>query len=666
MMSVGRSGLLTETFYGEQIMSIDRNNAALYQSEGLKLLYGNSLLGIIIGFIASGILTFTFITDVHFTAKMTWWLMLAAVLLLRLIDTLFWFKTPDSAKNHTRWQLRFSLGCLMTAALWSAYGVLFFPSFSLAEFTTVVVILSALAGGATSTLSGNVTIAILYNLAILAPFSLTMLAQPETWQSNLGILGICSTAAMTIGAIRSSRYTQEVILLRDKNRMLVTNMEETIRRRTQQIYEISHIDSLTGLYNRAAFLSAAEDICSQYRERHIDGFCIFFIDLDGFKNINDTLGHDIGDRVLHTLSARLYEFYRPGCLVCRWGGDEFIFLLVNGDKPTAQFLAEEIVRSLSQPIVVDEQKVTLSATVGISVCPEHDTSLTRLIQLADIAMYSQKGKYPERVAFYNLELENNLLRKLALNEALKTALSSDELRLMYQPIFNPEGRIVSFEALLRWHYQGSDISPAEFIPLMEQSGRIVEIGKWAMEEACRTLLEMQKRLPGVAMCVNISMIQFYDKEFVTNVTHLLSKYQLDGRSLHLEVTESIFNAELQVIYQKISALQQRGVRFSVDDFGTGYSSLSVIQNINVDYIKIDRSFINNLDSKGLAIVEAVMSISDRLAFRVIAEGVETAKQRQKLIECGVHFMQGYYFSRPLEYANALALLETTRLNATAQ
>ena len=168
------------------------------------------------------------------------------------------------------------------------------------------------------------------------------------------------------------------------------------------------------------------------------------------------------------------------------------------------------------------------------------------------------------------------------------------------------------------------------------------------------------------MCVNSWMIQFYDKEFVTNVTQRQSTYQLDGRSLHLEVTESIFNAELQVIYQKISALQQRGVRFSVDDFGTGYSSLSVIQNINVDYIKIDRSFINNLDSKGLAIVEAVMNISQGLKFYVVAEGVETAKQRQKLIECGVHFMQGYYFSRPLEYVGALALLETESLDVAAQ
>lgn len=647
-------------------MSIDRNNAALYQSEGLKLLYGNSLLGIIISFIASGVLTFTFINDTTFNAKVVWWLILGGILLLRLVDTLLWLKTPSHAKNAQHWQLRFSIGCLSTAALWSTYGVLFFPSFSLAEFTTVVVILSAMAGGATSTLSGNLTISILYALIILAPFSLTMLVQPERFQHNLGLLGICSTAAMALGAIRSSRYIKEVILLRDQNKMLVANMEETIRKRTQQIYEISHIDSLTGLYNRAAFLSAAEDICTQYREGGISGFSIFFIDLDGFKNINDTLGHDIGDQVLHTLSARLYEFYRPGSLVCRWGGDEFIYLFANDDKPSAQHLAEEIVRSLSRPVVVDEQKVTLSATIGISVCPEHDSSLTRLIQLADIAMYSQKGKYPERVAFYNLELEYGLLRKIALSEALKTALVNNELRLVYQPIVDPEGEVVSFEALLRWHYQGNDISPAEFIPLMEQSGRIVEIGKWAMEEACRTLVAMQARSPEMAICVNISMIQLYDKEFVSNVNQLLATYQLPRHCLHLEVTESIFNADQQVIYQKISDLQLRGVRFSVDDFGTGYSSLSVIQNINVDYIKIDRSFINNIENKGLAIVEAVMNISQGLKFSVIAEGVETAKQRQTLRNCGVHFMQGYYFSRPLERPAALTLLEKMPVSFSAQ
>lgn len=460
-MSVGRSGLLTETFYGEQIMSIDSNNAALYQSEGVKLLYGNSLPGITISLLASSAITFTFINDANFAEKISWWLAVALVLFLRLVDTLLWMRNKETDQNSRRWQLRYSLGCLLTAALWSAYGVLFFPSFSLEEFTTVIVILSAMAGGATSTLSGNLVLSMVYNLIILAPISLILMIQPEHYQNNLGLLGICFTIIMILGSIRSSRYIQEVILLRDKNKMLVTNMEETIRRRTQQVYEISHIDSLTGLYNRAAFLSAAKDICGQYREQHIDGFCIFFIDLDGFKNINDTLGHNIGDRVLHTLSARLYEFYRPGSLVCRWGGDEFIYLLVNDDKQMAQHLAEEIVRSLSQPIIVDEQKVTLSATIGISVCPEHDTALTRLIQLADIAMYSQKGKYPERVAFYNLELEYGLLRKIALNEALKTALPNNELRLMYQPIVNPEGKIVSFEALLRWHYQGSDISPAE-------------------------------------------------------------------------------------------------------------------------------------------------------------------------------------------------------------
>lgn len=288
--------------------------------------------------------------------------------------------------------------------------------------------------------------------------------------------------------------------------------------------------------------------------------------------------------------------------------------------------------------------------------PEHDTSITRLIQLADIAMYSQKGKYPERVAFCNHELEESLRRKITLNEALRYALDRNEFRAVYQPIVDGNGEIVSFEALLRWHFQGRDISPAEFIPLMEQSGRIVQIGNWIMEEACRILSEMLKLKSGISMCVNISIIQFYDKEFVDNVNNLIDRYAIPPHLLHLEVTESIIHSEQHTIYHKVSQLQKRGVKFSVDDFGTGYSSLSVIHNMSIDFIKIDRSFINNIENKGRTIVQAVKDISESLDFDVIAEGVETETQVAILKQCGVHFMQGYYFSRPLEQGAALHIL----------
>lgn len=637
-------------------MPKNQEHTKLYLSEGVKLLYNNALPGILITFITSSTLAFSFLNSGNLLTKLTWWGLMMVVLIIRIIDTQLWVNADPVRKGDISWIVRFSSGCLVTATLWSAYILCFYHTFSTEEFTAAIVILSAMAGGATSVLSGNLMLSSLYNIIILLPMSVLLIFQPEQYRVNLGFLGVCFTLTMIISSMKAARYIKEAILLRYRNQTLLERMEKTIKRRTQEVYEISHIDALTGLYNRVSFLSAAEEISNRYKNNREKGFSIFFIDLDGFKNINDTLGHDIGDMVLISLSARLNDFYRQGNLICRWGGDEFIYLTTETDRHLTWQLAENMVTSLSRPILLDDQTITLGATIGIAVCPEHDTSITRLIQLADIAMYSQKGKYPERVAFYNHELEESLRRKITLNEALRYALDRNEFRAVYQPIVDGNGEIVSFEALLRWHFQGRDISPAEFIPLMEQSGRIVQIGNWIMEEACRILSEMLKLKSGISMCVNISIIQFYDKEFVDNVNNLIDRYAIPPHLLHLEVTESIIHSEQHTIYHKVSQLQKRGVKFSVDDFGTGYSSLSVIHNMNIDFIKIDRSFINNIENKGRTIVQAVKDISESLDFDVIAEGVETEKQAAILKQCGVHFMQGYYFSRPLEQGAALHIL----------
>lgn len=637
-------------------MPKNQEHTKLYLSEGVKLLYNNALPGILITFITSSTLAFSFLNSSNLFTKLTWWGLMMVVLIIRIIDTQLWVNASATRKGDISWIVRFSSGCLLTATIWSAYILCFYHTFSTEEFTAAIVILSAMAGGATSVLSGNMMLSSLYNIIILLPMSVLLILQPELYRVNLGFLGVCFTLTMIISSMKAARYIKEAILLRYRNQTLLERMEKTIKRRTQEVYEISHIDALTGLYNRVSFLSAAEEIANRYKNNREKGFSIFFIDLDGFKNINDTLGHDIGDMVLISLSARLNDFYRQGNLICRWGGDEFIYLTTETDRHLTWQLAENMVTSLSRPILLDDQTITLGATIGIAVCPEHDTSITRLIQLADIAMYSQKGKYPERVAFYNHELEESLRRKITLNEALRYALDRNEFRAVYQPIVDGNGEIVSFEALLRWHFQGRDISPAEFIPLMEQSGRIVQIGNWIMEEACRILSEMLKLKSGISMCVNISIIQFYDKEFVDNVNNLIDRYAIPPHLLHLEVTESIIHSEQHTIYHKVSQLQKRGVKFSVDDFGTGYSSLSVIHNMSIDFIKIDRSFINNIENKGRTIVQAVKDISESLDFDVIAEGVETETQVAILKQCGVHFMQGYYFSRPLEQGAALHIL----------
>ncbi|OAT25792.1 diguanylate cyclase/phosphodiesterase [Buttiauxella ferragutiae ATCC 51602] len=619
------------------------------------MLYSNSLPGILITFIAATTLAFTF-TNNNLHAKVIWWLVMTAILAVRVVDTRMWLKSTPEGKSRKSWTMRFSCGCLLTALMWSLYAVIFYQQFSIEELSSTNVILAAMAGGATSILSANLMLASIYNIIILIPMSVLLMMQPEQYKINLGGLGICFTIIMIISSARSANYIKEAILLRYRNKKLVSRMEETIRIRTQEVYEISNKDSLTRLYNRTAFLSAVERVEQDFNLHHITGFAIFFIDLDGFKNINDTLGHNAGDNVLVNISERLKSCNAADTLMCRWGGDEFILLVKENRHQTIRALAQKITATLSQPIDLGDQTITLNATIGISVCPEHDTSVTRLIQLADIAMYSQKGKYPERMAFYNLNLEHNLHRKIMLNEALKCALERQELRLVYQPIVDSAGQIVSFEALLRWHYQDQEISPVEFIPLLEQSGRIVEIGSWVLEEACKMLVTLRQGHAEICMCVNISLIQFYDKDFVNNVKQVIEQQAIPGHLLHLEVTESIFQSEQMQVNHKVSQLQKCGVKFSVDDFGTGYSSLSVIQNMNIDYIKIDRSFIQHIENKGLSIVQAVMDMSKTLNFRVIAEGVETETQRHMLEQCGIPYMQGYFFSRPMERQDALAYL----------
>ncbi|MEZ2577164.1 putative bifunctional diguanylate cyclase/phosphodiesterase [Buttiauxella ferragutiae] len=636
-------------------MTKNLEHSKLYQSEGVRLLYSNSLPGILITFIAATTLAFTF-TNNNLHAKVIWWLVMTAILAVRVVDTRMWLKSTPEGKSRKSWTMRFSCGCLLTALMWSLYAVIFYQQFSIEELSSTNVILAAMAGGATSILSANLMLASIYNIIILIPMSVLLMMQPEQYKINLGGLGICFTIIMIISSARSANYIKEAILLRYRNKKLVSRMEETIRIRTQEVYEISNKDSLTRLYNRTAFLSAVERVEQDFNQHHITGFAIFFIDLDGFKNINDTLGHNAGDNVLVNISERLKSCNAADTLMCRWGGDEFILLVKENRHQTIRALAQKITATLSQPIDLGDQTITLNATIGISVCPEHDTSVTRLIQLADIAMYSQKGKYPERMAFYNLNLEHNLHRKIMLNEALKCALERQELRLVYQPIVDSAGQIVSFEALLRWHYQDQEISPVEFIPLLEQSGRIVEIGSWVLEEACKMLVTLRQGHAEICMCVNISLIQFYDKDFVNNVKQVIEQQAIPGHLLHLEVTESIFQSEQMQVNHKVSQLQKCGVKFSVDDFGTGYSSLSVIQNMNIDYIKIDRSFIQHIENKGLSIVQAVMDMSKTLNFRVIAEGVETETQRHMLEQCGIPYMQGYFFSRPMERQDALAYL----------
>jgi EAL domain-containing protein (putative c-di-GMP-specific phosphodiesterase class I) len=303
---------------------------------------------------------------------------------------------------------------------------------------------------------------------------------------------------------------------------------------------------------------------------------------------------------------------------------------------------------LSEPHHTENSVLSVGATIGIALYPEHAKTEDRLIQSADMAMYYQKKQGRSTVGVYSEQMDELYSYELRLKDALTKAIEQQQLRLVFQPIVSSKNsRVVAFEALLRWQLDDDNIPPDEFIGIAEQYGLIHEVGAWVLKAACLQARKWSLEQP-LAVCVNVSVIQLQDEHFITVVDDALSHSSLPGELLHIEITESVFAADTSIISNRIKQLQNRKIKVSIDDFGTGYSSLSVIQDLAINMVKIDRSFVNKMNTNGHAIISAVMHIASSLDFLVIAEGVETEAQAKELQKLGVHFLQGYHYAKPIE------------------
>jgi len=431
-------------------------------------------------------------------------------------------------------------------------------------------------------------------------------------------------------------------------------MEEKVKQRTQKIYELSNLDPLTRLFNRTAFLEQLKVVTTTPQKP----FALLFIDLDGFKKINDSIGHKAGDDILRETANRLSQFTKDSQLLCRWGGDEFLIVFSDIDEASAVEKSKQLIALLSEPHNTENSILSVGATIGIALYPIHAKTEDRLIQLADMAMYYQKKQMRSAVCVFTEEMEKLFAYDLHLKNGLTKAIENKQLRLVFQPIICSKTlNIAAFEALLRWQLDDENIPPDEFIPIAEQYGLIHEIGAWVLQHACMQAKQWDNKRE-IIVCVNVSIIQLQDENFIGIVEEALSSSLLPAELLHIEITESVFASDLVVITNQIKSLQSMGIQVSIDDFGTGYSSLSAMQDLAVNMVKIDRSFVNKVDSNGKAIISAVMHMSSALNFTVIAEGVETEEQSQALLQLGVHYFQGYYYSRPIEIDNIPSYLES--------
>jgi diguanylate cyclase (GGDEF)-like protein len=427
---------------------------------------------------------------------------------------------------------------------------------------------------------------------------------------------------------------------------------ETKLHHAERVEYLAYHDGLTGLPNRSMFSKLlAHSITEAHRyERRL---AVAFLDLDRFKQINDTLGHEAGDQLLKEVATRLKSCVRESDTVARLGGDEFVVLLPElGDEKFSAIVAQKILAAAAQPFTLMGQEFRVTASIGISTYPQDGLDEQTLTKNADIAMYQAKAEGKNNFQFYSERLNANSLERLTLESSLRHALERNEFRLHYQAKREiAGGQITGMEALLRWeHPDLGTVAPMQFIPVAEETGLIIPIGKWVLRTVCLQSIAWQKQgLPALSIAVNLTARQFLDEQLLSDVSSILTETGMDSHLLELELNESLLIHDVETTLRILTGLKALGVRIAVDDFGTGYSSLALLQRFPLDTIKIDRSFMRDFvgTEKDTGLADAIIAMGKSLSLTVVAQGVETKEQAEHLRTHACDELQGFYFKRPL-------------------
>ena len=409
------------------------------------------------------------------------------------------------------------------------------------------------------------------------------------------------------------------------------------------------VDELTQLLNRGGFIKALAE-CLKFHKRKKLMAALLFVDLDQFKKVNDSMGHDAGDILLKKVSMIIQSSVRETDVVGRFGGDEFVIGLLDIRTPEdAAVISNKIIAQISKPFTINQVEVFIGASIGITFFPDDSMLISGLIKNGDNAMYQAKKAGKNGYAFFQKEMEEKALRKLKLDSSLHRAIENDEFILLYQPqVLSKTGEVFGAEVLIRWQRpeQGL-ISPSEFIPIAEKNGLIVPIGEYVLIEACKQTKIWHDLGHKIKISVNFSVKQFQQRNIVERIKSSLEMSGLEPQFLNVEITESLLMGNVQETIDKLQTLRDFGIESSIDDFGTGYSSLSYLQQLPVAHLKIDKAFVDNV-VKNATIASAIVNLGKSLNLQVIAEGIEDQKQNAKLMEIGCHLAQGYLFGKPMK------------------
>ena len=443
--------------------------------------------------------------------------------------------------------------------------------------------------------------------------------------------------------------------------LMVRRTRTAAQHAESHLHYLAHVDPVTQLPNRHEFNGALAYALAR-ADRQDSSVGLLLLDLDNFKVVNDTLGHHCGDQLLKLVAERLVAILRATDIICRIGGDEFVVIVEPADDASEMAsVARKILAVLAAPFALEGHQLYVSASIGVSLYPFDAQDVATLTRNADTAMYHAKHQGKNRYAVFEAEMEQRAQRRLRMEANLRRALQNDELYLHYQPQIDlGSGRIVGVEALLRWNcHEMGPLNPAEFIPVAEESGVIVELGRWVLQSACRQAAVWCKAglldsLEHVA--VNLSASQVREPGLMDDIRAILHETQLPRGLLELEITEGVMMENVPANVELMRRLQETGIHLSIDDFGTGYSSMSYLKRLPIDQLKIDRSFVHDLPGEGEAIVTAIIAMAHSLKLKVVAEGVETPQQVEFLRSAGCDNVQGFYFARPMTAAQLTALL----------
>jgi len=480
----------------------------------------------------------------------------------------------------------------------------------------------------------------------------------EAWQPSWeelkqkGTLSLTSRHRRKDGTIFPVEITDNYIVSGDEEHEFVFVQDITERQQAEEnIRRLGHYDALTGLPNRTLLYDRMSQLIA-WSHRDEQKFSVLFLDLDRFKYVNDSMGHAVGDKLLQGVAERLHNCVREGDTISRIGGDEFLILLRNTDAQGAALVAAKILKMLEATYSIDDLEVFTHVSIGISIYPDNGEEADQLIKYADTAMYRAKEEGRNNFQFFGAEMNLRSTLLFSIEKDLRLALERNEFSLHYQPQADLRtGRICGAEALLRWnHPEKGFISPADFIPVAEDTGQIIPIGEWVLRTACQQLASMRKLgLPAFPVGVNLSIRQLRVPNLASVITDILRENGLQPNDLELEITEGIMMTNVQSAVAFLEEMRKLGVQLAIDDFGTGFSSLSYLKKLPVTKLKIDQSFVRDIktDENDAAIVRSIIGLGHQFKLKVISEGTETREQMEFLCANGCDEIQGYYFSRPL-------------------